>query len=258
MRTQTHHPHSGLELPRARHVGDAQPFVWLWRGWQDLRANPLPSLAYGLLFGLGGDLILLAALGQPHLLSAALSGFLLVAPMLAVGLYELSRARAADLRLGFIDSLWGVRRNLASLSLFGLLLALLALFWERLSAILFALFGDTSQTDALNFMTAALMNTAHWPLLLAWLLAGGLLAGLVFACGVVAVPMLLDRPETDPISAMLASLACVARNPRPLLIWAALIVVLVLLGFATLLFGLVLFMPLLGHASWHAYRDLVE
>ncbi len=248
----------GLELPRVRSIASDRPLVWLWQGWQDLRANPLPSLAYGLLFGLGGDLILLAALGHPHLVSAALSGFLLVAPILAVGLYELSRARAVDLRLGFIDSILGVRRNLPSLALFGLMLALLALFWERLSAILFALLGDAGQTHALNFMTAALATPENWSLLLAWLAAGGLLAGVVFACSVVAVPMMLDRPGIDPVSAMLASLACVARNPLPLLLWAALIAALVLLGFATFLFGLVLFMPLLGHASWHAYQDLVE
>ena len=93
---------------------------------------------------------------------------------------------------------------------------------------------------------------------LAWLTAGGILAGLVFACSVVAVPMMLDRPDIDPISAVIASLASVTRNPLPMLIWAGLIVAFVLLGFATLLFGLVLLMPLLGHASWHAYKELLE
>lgn len=254
----TRHLNPGLDLPRVHRIGTDRPLVWLWQGWQDLRANPLPSLAYGLLFGLGGDLILLAALGHPHLVSAALSGFLLVAPMLAVGLYELSRGRALDVRLGFTDSLLGLRRNLPSLTLFGLMLALLALFWERLSAILFALLGDADPAHGLNFMTAALTLPENWPLLLAWLIAGGLLAGLVFAASVVAVPMMLDRPEIDTISAILTSLACVARNPVPLLLWAMLIVAFVLLGFATFLFGLVLLMPLLGHASWHAYQDLVE
>lgn len=248
----------GLELPRVRRIGSDRPLVWLWQGWQDLRANPLPSLAYGLLFGLGGDLILLAALGHPHLVTAALSGFFLVAPLLAVGLYELSRARSVEVRLGFTDSILGVRRNLPSLTLFGLILALIGLFWERVSAILFALLSSQADIALFSFTGTLLTALQNWPLLLAWLTAGGILAGLVFACSVVAVPMMLDRPEIDPISAAIASLACVARNPLPMLLWAFLIVAFVLLGFATLLFGLVLLMPLLGHASWHAYKDLVE
>lgn len=248
----------GLNLPRVRRISSDRPLVWLWQGWQDLRHNPMPSLAYGLLFGLGGDMILLAALGHPHLFIGALSGFFLVAPLLAVGLYELSRARAVDLRLGFTDSLLGIRRNLPSLTLFGLILALVALLWERVSALLFALLAAQSDLASLSFSGIVLATLHNWPLLLAWLTAGGILAGLVFACSVVAVPMMLDQEEIDPISAIMASLLCVSRNPLPMLIWAGLIVAFVLLGFATLLFGLVLLMPLLGHASWHAYKELVE
>ncbi len=244
----TRHLNPELALPQIRAIPLDRPLVWLWRGWQDLRANPLPSLAYGLLFGLGGDLILLASLSHPHLFTLALSGFFLLAPFLAVGLYELSRARAVDLRLGFVDSLRGTGRNPASLSLFGLALALLTLAWERLSAILFALLGPTDGQDAVGVLLPLLTGLA----------TGGSLALLVFALSVVAIPMLLDRERSDPVAAAVTSLACVARNPLAMLIWGALIVALVLLGFATLLFGLVLFMPLLGHASWHAYKDLVE
>ncbi len=254
----TRHLNPELALPQIRAIPLERPLVWLWRGWQDLRANPLPSLAYGLLFGLVGDLILLASLSHPHLFTLALSGFFLLAPFLAVGLYELSRARAVDLRLGFVDSLRGPGRNPASLSLFGLALALLTLAWERLSAILFALLGPTDGQDAVGVLLPLLTNLEHWPLLLTWLATGGSLALLVFALSVVAIPMLLDRERSDPVAAAVTSLACVARNPLVMLIWGALIVALVLLGFATLLFGLVLFMPLLGHASWHAYKDLVE
>lgn len=248
----------GFNLPRVRHIGADRPLLWLQQGLQDIRANPLPSLAYGLLFGIGGDLILLAALSHPHLFSVALSGFFLIAPLLAVGLYEMSRALEVGQKLGFIDSLRGMRRNLPSLSLFGLMLALIALFWERLSAILFALLGDAQGVNALSFMSTLLMTGEQWPVLLAWLVSGGVLAGLVFAASVVAIPMLLDRETADPISASIASFRAVLANPGPMLLWAGLIVTLVLAGFATLLFGLVLFMPLLGHASWHAYRDLVE
>jgi len=254
----THHLNTGLSLPRVHKVPLDRPIAWLWQGWLDLRANPLPSLAYGLLFGLGGDMILLAALDQPYLFTVALSGFFLVAPLLAVGLYELSRAHAVGIRYGFIDSLHGPRRNLPSFCLFGLMLALIAVFWERISALVFALFGDTTSITTLGFMEGLLGSLDNWPLLLAWGTVGGLLAALVFACSVVAVPMLLDQEEMDPVTACISSLNCVLKNPGPMAIWAALIVALVFLGFATLLFGLIVLMPLLGHASWHAYRDLVE
>ena len=86
---------------------------------------------------------------------------------------------------------------------------------------------------------------------------GALLAAFVFSLAVVSVPMIMDR-NCDPVTAMTASLRAVAANPGPLALWAVLIVILTLTGFATLLFGLIVLMPMLGHASWHAYRELVE
>lgn len=246
---------ASFNLPAIRTISASQPLAWLKAGWQDLKANPLPSLAYGLLFALGGDLIILAALDSAHLLTVAISGFFLVAPLLAAGLYELSRAHAAGKRLLFIDSLRCFRRNAQSLALFGLLLALMAIIWERFSAVAFALAGGDLTGSAL--IGKIVFGGEHLAFVAAWFILGGILALVVFALAVVSVPMMLDR-DVDVATAMLASLRAVAHNPGPLLLWAAIIVTLTLIGFATLLFGLVVLMPILGHASWHAYRDLVE
>lgn len=240
-----------------RHIDAHAPGRWLAAGWQDIRANPLPSLAYGLLFALGGDLILLSLLSHPHLLSVAISGFFLVAPLLAAGLYELSRARESGEKLMFIDSLRAFRRNGQSLALFGLLLALTALFWERLTAIAFAMLSGGGAFASSALLTEILIGGEHIAFVTTWLLLGAVLAGFVFVLAVVSVPMMLDR-DCDPVTAMAGSLRAVAANPGPLTLWAVLIVVLTMTGFATLLFGLVVLMPMLGHASWHAYRELVE
>ena len=248
---------SGFTLPGIRQVGTDRPLAWLQAGWQDLRANPLPSLAYGLLFALGGDLIILALLETPHLLTVSISGFFLVAPLLAAGLYELSRKTEAGEKILFIDSLKCFGRNGQSLVFFGLIVALVALLWERLSAVAFALIGANSAPIASVYLNEILFDGQHLAFTATWFVLGGALALFVYALAVVSVPMMLDR-DADVATAIMTSLRTVARNAGPLLLWAAMLVALTLIGFATLLFGLIVIMPILGHASWHAYRELVE
>lgn len=249
--------HASPALLHVRRITADRPLAWLRAGWDDVRSNPLPSLAYGILFALGGDLIILAALERPHLLTVAISGFFLLAPLLAAGLYELSRSRAQGEKLLFIESLRCYRRNGQSLAIFGLILALTAMFWERVSAVAFALIAIDTPGSGAVFLHELILRGEHLAFTLAWFAVGGMLALFVFALAVVSVPLMLDR-EVDAATAMLTSLHAFTDNVRPLLGWAALIVGLVLFGFATLLFGLVVLMPIVGHASWHAYRELVE
>lgn len=248
---------ANLSLPVARQVSPGQILNWLAAGWRDVRANPIPSLAYGLLFGLAGDMILLASISRPHLFGVAISGFFLIAPLLAAGLYELSRQNAAGNKPIFIESLQVFSRHGRSLGLFGLLLGAIALLWERLSAIAFSLLGDQSGLAIKQFFTQIVLSGEHNGFFFVWLIIGGMLALLTFALSVASGPLIIDR-KRDVLDAMLFSLNAFATNVVPLLLWAMAIVALTLLGFATLLFGLVIIMPILGHASWHAYRDLVE
>lgn len=244
-------------LPNVRRVSQDRPLHWLRLAWHDLRNNPLPGIAYGLLFAIGGDLILILARPHPHLFMTAISGFFLVAPMLAAGLYEVSRQLESGRRITFVDSLacWSQRGQ--SMAMIGVAMAFAVLLWERLSAVLFALFVAGHGLDINDFMRTLLGATHHSPFLAAWFVVGATLALVVFSVTVVSVPMILDR-DTDFATAAMTSLRVVATNLETMFLWAMIIVALTLLGFATLLFGLIVVMPLLGHASWHAYRDLVE
>ncbi len=244
-------------LPNVRRVGLERPMAWLKAAWNDMRRNPIASLAYGLLFAMAGDLILIFAWRIPYLFTAAISGFFLIGPLLAGGLYEISRRQGLGEHSTFFDSLAGWRRNGQSMAMFGMLLAFASIIWERTSAVFFAILIPGLAPDLWSFVPNVLLNPAYLSLTLAWLIVGAFLAMLVFSVSAVSIPMLVDR-DVDFVTAMITSLRAVLSNAKVMLLWATIVVALTMAGFATLLFGLVVFMPLLGHASWHAYRDLVE
>lgn len=245
------HPQRQYALPHVRSVPLARFGHWLAAGWYDLMRTPLASFAYGILFSLGGDLLLISLWRSPAQFAIAVSGFLLVAPLLCAGLYELSRRSERGLESRLVDSLAVFRDSREGLALFALLLLLLWGIWAAFSLALFA--GVADGASVIEFVRTALASQ----LTVAWFAVGGVLALTVFMLGVVSVPMLIDR-HCDFVSAAMTSLRAIAANPLPLLLWATVIAALALLGFVSALFGLVVFMPLLGHASWHAYRDLVE
>ncbi len=244
-------------LPNVRRIRHDRPQAWLRSGWQDMRANPIASLAYGLLFAIAGDVILIFAWRTPYLFTASVSGFFLIAPLLAGGLYEISRRQEAGQRTTFFESLACWTRNGQSMAMFGMLLAFAAIIWERTSAVFFALLIPGLAPDLWAFVPNVLLNPDYYGMTLSWLLVGSMLALLVFSVSAVSMPMLIDR-EVDFVTGMMTSMRAVIHNPGVMLLWAGMVVALTLTGFATLLFGLVVLMPLVGHASWHAYRDLVE
>lgn len=246
----------GRRLPEVRSVPIGHSLAWLAAGWRDLWANPIASLAYGLLFAMAGDLITLFAWRQGHLFIVATSGFFLVAPLLAGGLYEISRRRQQGLSSTFFSSLAGGRRNAKELAKFGLLLGLIGVVWERVSTWLFLLLAPDIAPDLVTLLAEIHLSTDHRDLLLIWILSGGMVALLVFAVTVVSVPLLLDHP-VGVRAAILTSLRAVDANLSLMVVWGAIVVLLTAIGFMTLFFGLVVLMPTIGHASWHAYRDLV-
>ena len=249
-------PDASTALPAVRRVSLGRPLRWLLLGWRDFTRAVLPSAAHGLAAALGGLAILGIAWGHFHLLSGAFSGFLLVGPLLATGLYELSRRLSAGEPANFAAALAAWKRGGRPLLSLGLLLMLAGTFWVLVSAVLIALFVKAPITGMESFVRHVVIAEDS-NLFLIWVGLGGLLASLVFAATVVAVPLLLDRDVGMP-TAMLASVQAVAENPLPMAFWAALIMLLTLIGMAPLLLGLVLAIPVLGHASWHAYSDLVD
>lgn len=246
------------ELPRPRNVPFDAPWNWLAAGWRDMWRTPATSLAYGALFALGA---LILAIGfaryQAHALFFALAGgFLLIGPFAAVGLYESSRRLAAEKSVSLGDMLRAAVSAPGQLSFFGVLLLLVALIWLRIAFLLLMLFLGTHVIPPPEEFMRVLLFTPHGlSLLVLGTIVGGALATLVFSGSVVAVPLLLDR-QTDAITAGRASVAAVIANPAAMALWAALIVALMAAGFATLLIGLVVAFPLIGHATWHAYQDI--
>jgi uncharacterized membrane protein len=216
-----------------------------------------PSLGYGVLVGAFGVGLLWMAWNATYLVPALIGGFLLVAPLGAIVFYALSRQIERGEAVDGAAALFAWQRNAGSIALWGLALALTLILWERLAAIIFALFYGGEVRDLALLVSDVLFSGRYVPLLVAYFGVGGLLALTVFVFGVVTAPMLLDR-DVDVVTAAMTSLRCCLNNPGAMLIWAAAIALLTAVGFATLMIGLVIVFPLLGHASWHAYRDLVE
>lgn len=242
--------------PQVRHVGVGAPIQWLRLGAQDLQQSLRPSLRVGLLVAAAGWVLLLATWGIAYLVPALTGGFLLVAPFAAILVYGLTRQleRGEPLDPAAARRAW--RANAQSIALFGFMLAVVLIFWERIAAIIFAAFYRGEPLAVANLMTALVFSPAHLPLVLSLGAAGALIAAVVFALSVVSVPMLLDRP-VDIITAVIASVQSCLRNPLPMLFWALLIAVITWIGLLTFMVGLVVVFPWLAHASWHAYRALV-
>jgi uncharacterized membrane protein len=240
-----------------RSVGLSAPFRWLKLGWHDLRESPSHSLTWGLLFVAAGLALLAIPWPGLHVHKVLVSGFLIVGPILALGFYGASRRIENGDAVDFSCLAESFRRNPQMIAFFGLILAFALSVWERLSAIVFALFIGDELPGVSNFVTQMLFSGEHSRFVLVYALFGLTLGAVVYALSVITVPMLMDR-KNDVVSAMLTSLRAVARNPLPMLIWAVLIAALVAIGFATWLLGLAVIFPLLGHATWHAYRDLIE
>ena len=260
-------PRRFLALPPVRTIGFMQPMTWLVLAWRDMARAGWISFAHGLVLTLAGAAIFAVAHNRFWLLAGALSGFLVVAPVLATSLYALSRAleRGEPANGGVVLKTWlswqGSHVNKWGndywcMVQFGALLALAASGWVVTSAALITLLAPVPIQTPLDFLRHVVLAREGW-LFEIWLALGSLMAAPIFASSVVAMPLLLDRRATL-LQAVLTSWQAVIGNPLPMAFWAALILGFTLLGLGSLLLGLIAVMPMLGHASWHAYRDLVD
>ncbi len=243
-------------LPGVRTIALTQPLQWLRRGWHDLHACFGPSLLHGVIVALGGLTVVTLTLQATALMPGAFSGFLLIGPILCTGLYELSRRRAAGERPRLAHAIQAWRRGTRPLVALGLLLFAAATAWVLVSALLFKLFVPVPLDSPLRFLRYAVVGQGGW-LFFLWLVAGGLGAALVFSLTVVSAPLLLDR-QVSLRTALLASVRAVGDNPAPMALWAVLIMLATAASMATLMVGFVFAVPVIGHATWHAYRDVLD
>jgi len=241
-----------------RNLPASTAFRWLAAGWRDFAVRPGLSLAYGLaVFGLSVAIIwTLFALGLDYILFPALAGFMVVGPLVAIGLYEKSRAIAAG-RTPTLGSMIRVRpRSGYQVWFTGAILCGLMLLWMRAAVLIYALFFGYRPFPGLDHVTDMLFNTPEGlAMLVVGSVVGGLFAALSFAVSVFAVPMLLDE-ETDAFTAMGNSISLVWSNLPVMLVWGAIVLALFLISLATGLLGLILVFPILGHATWHAYKAM--
>ena len=243
-----------------------QPLHWLVLGWKDLARSPGLSLGHGLLMALWGGLLAWLAHDRFWLLAGSISGFLVMAPVLATSLYAMSRAmeRGEPVNLKLLVHTWTQWQlrlrhepdSYWSLIQFGLLLALAATGWVLTSAALITLLAPVAIHTPMDFIHHIVLNQDHH-LFELWLGLGGLLAAPVFASSVVSMPLLLDRRITV-FQAVLTSWKTVLAHPMQMALWAFLIMGFCLLGIFSLFIGLIFVVPMLGHGSWYAYRDLLD
>jgi len=240
----------------ARSLTTADPFKWLAQGWRDFLTMPAMSIAYGLVIllvsvGFVGGLI---ALGRDYILFPAFAGFMVVGPILAVGLYEKSRRIEEGLPLRWSNLFFVKPRSGGQILFTGVLLCLLMMVWMRAAVIIYALFFGLVPFPGLDHIAQMLFSSqVGWAMLAVGTTVGGLFAAFSFAISAFSIPMLLDQ-SIDAFTAMGSSMALVWNNLRVLLVWAMIVLALFLLSLATCMVALVVIFPLLGHASWHAYR----
>ncbi|MEJ2143323.1 MAG: DUF2189 domain-containing protein [Gammaproteobacteria bacterium] len=232
------------------HVLDCHaPFRWLKLGWQDLKQAPRQSLAYGIFMVILSYLVSFMAykLGSYVLLLSTLSGFVFIAPVLAIGLYSIScqiqRGEKPVLGRCLQDGI----KHLSNEMIFAVIMLVIFLVWARAASMVHIFFPEKTNPEWSELITFFAVGSA----------VGSIFATVMFCSSAFSLPMIMER-KVDVVTAVVTSINAVLRNKLVMLVWASLIVLLIALGFFTAMLGLVIILPLLGHATWHAYQETID
>ncbi|MCW8907090.1 MAG: DUF2189 domain-containing protein [Sedimenticola sp.] len=247
------------KLALVEDITTEHPWRWLAAGWRDLRRTPATSIGYGVLITIASYLITLSTVyaGLFYLVPILLGGFFLVAPALALGLFEVGRRLETGESVNILHALGSIARHSFRISTMGAAMVVCFIAWFLAASLVFMLMSS-GITPTLENALPYLFSVENMPMLAVGTLVGALFALGVFSITVVSVQMLLDRDDVDVFSAMRVSFQAFRYNLEPMLLWAGLIVLVILGGFFTLYVGLAIGFPLVAHASWHAYRDLIK
>ena len=249
-----HHTQNGLSV---RHVSFLRPFHWLNMGIKDLLRHKAASLAYGFLVSTLLLMFLFISSTHPFLIAAIISAFMLMGPIMAAGLCELSRRHETGESISFNDSLEGLKTNQKELNKFALILLAFCGFWFVLSGLLLSLSVGNIAPSFEQTLWGGFMDLITPKQIMLYMLVGGILACVIFAISVVSVPSIIDK-HIPVEEAIFLSLKVTLSNITTMFVWASLLLALTSISFLTLLIGMIIIYPLLGHATWYAYRDLVE
>lgn len=245
---------------RIRTVANDRPWVWLEAGWRDLMAAPHIGFFYGGAVVVAGWVLVLLLQAADALWAVlpAVAGFFLVGPVVAAGLYETSRRREREEEVSLWHAFGAFRRNGPQLALMGAVLLIINLFWVRMAGLLFAVFFGLGFAPSIESLPMALLRSDNLlPFLIIGTGVGFVLASIAFAVSAVSIPMLVDR-DVSAIEAIVISIRATLDNWRAMAFWAGLIVVFTAMALVPFFLGLALVLPLVGHATWHAYRDLIR
>ncbi|HET9652244.1 MAG TPA: DUF2189 domain-containing protein [Usitatibacter sp.] len=242
-------------LVALRPLAFADPFRWLARGARDFARAPAIGLFFGGCFVAMGWALLVVFENAPAYVLGLSAGFLLVGPFLCMGLYHVSDRLERGEVPRLVDAAMAWRGKLDTLAVFGVVLLVLEMLWARASIVVFALSFQGTMPDFAGSLRS-LIDPRNLDFILAWTALGGVFATIIFSVSVVSIPMILDR-RTDAITAGLTSIRLVLTQPAVLLLWAAIITILVVLAMLPAFAGLLVIGPIIGHASWHAYRAAI-
>ncbi|MFV8816497.1 DUF2189 domain-containing protein [Haliea sp. E17] len=248
--------HPSMDTFPLHRVPLTRPFIWLAEGWDGLMHSPGASLAYGVIISFLGALIL-AYQQHPLYVGLALTAFLVVGPVITAGVCELSRCRDHGAQCDFQRSLEVVTRNRERLFQFACVLATIAIAGIAIAGLFLLASGDSVAPSLNSTVWGDVLDRLSPHQLTAYATTFLVICAIVFALSVVSVPMIIDRHVT-PRVAMRTSARAFLRDFPAMILWALIIVALVAFGFGTRLWGMILVVPLLGHATWYAYRDIVE
>ncbi len=250
---------SGKADPVVRTIAVADVIEALGLGLRDFQSAPLYGLLFGMLYAAGGILIVLSltALGMIYLAYPLAAGFALIGPFVAIGLYEVSRAREAG-EQPTLTRIWRVMRSRSEIGWMAFVTLFVFIIWMYQVRLLLALIlGINASFASLRDFIAVLLTTNEGLLFLViGNMVGAVLSFVLFSLTVVSFPLLLDR-EVDFVTAMITSLRAIASNPGPMILWAATVVLLLIVSALPFFLGLLVTLPILGHATWHLYRRVV-
>ncbi len=236
-------------VAKSRTLRISAPIGWLRQGMDDIKKAPALSLTYGVMMTLLSVLIAFSSwkYGALGLYLGMASGFLLIGPVLAIGLYSLSCQLEQGRRPVFRYCIREGGSHIRDMLIFSFILLIVFLIWARAATAVHIFFPENAEHSLADLALFLGIGSV----------IGAIFSIVVFTASAFSLPMLMDR-KTDAITAVITSINAVLRNKLTMLVWAIIIVSLVAIGFLTLFLGFIVLLPLIGHATWHAYRETID
>ena len=232
-----------------RIIGTDAPFRWLKLGWQDFKRVPRLSLTYGIVMMLISMAITYVAYSAGSIVMsiAMIAGFFFMGPAIAIGLYSMSRQLSHGITPKFLRCLREGKKRMSDELVLSFVFLIVFLIWARSASMVHIFLPSHEDMHMMDWVMFLGIGSA----------VGAVFAALVFTFGAFSIPMMMDR-NVDAITAILTSINAVLKNKGVMILWGITIVTLIVLGIATFFIGFAVLLPIVGHASWHAYKEVVD